>query len=372
MSRESPSWPTRDRAAWWGLALALLALVAFVAWSLVGLFVLGVFLYYAARPIADRIRPYLPAGGAAAVALLVFVVPVLAIVAVLVAVGLQELSTLDGEAFAPVLDLLAPYVEESVARNPRAFFRSLLRDPDVDHLRRVLSTSLGVLGVLVGGLLKLSLSFALAFFLLRDHGDVAAWLGEVLGEDSAAHTFVGDVDADLTTVYFGNVLTVVAVMIVATLFYHAFNFLAPAGLSVPLPTVMGIATGFATFVPIVVGKLVYVPVGLSLAVQAVGLGGSPFAYVVGYFVVAFLVLDTLPMMVLRPYLSGQELHGGAMMFAYILGTILFGWYGLFLGPLLLVVLLRFASDVVPRLVRSEAVTAGGDGGDASADENEEG
>jgi predicted PurR-regulated permease PerM len=352
----TPAWPAWPRVGWWAVAAALLALLVFVAASLTGLLVLGVFLSYAARPLADRLRPRLPDGVAAAASLLVFVVPVFVVVAVLVAVGLQELSGLDGGALMPVLDLLGPYVDASAAQNPRQFVASLLRNPSAGNLERALSTSLGVLGVVGGGLLRTSLAFALAFFILRDGDAVADWLRRLLGEGTVGHAFLADVDADLRTVYFGNVLTVVVVMVLATAFYHLFNLVAPAGLGVPLPTTLGIATGFATFVPVVVGKLVYVPVGLFLALQALSADGSPFAYLVGYFVVAFVLLDALPMTAVRPYLSGQELHGGAMMFAYVLGTVIFGWYGLFLGPLLLVVLLRFVDDVVPTLVPGDRLS----------------
>jgi hypothetical protein len=38
------------------------------------------------------------------------------------------------------------------------------------------------------------------------------------------------------------------------------------------------------------------------------------------------------------------------MFAYILGPVLFGWYGLFLGPLILVLVVHFVRLVLPELV----------------------
>jgi len=41
------------------------------------------------------------------------------------------------------------------------------------------------------------------------------------------------------------------------------------------------------------------------------------------------------------------------MFAYILGPLLFGWYGLFLGPVVLVLGVHFARLVLPELLHSE-------------------
>jgi hypothetical protein len=43
------------------------------------------------------------------------------------------------------------------------------------------------------------------------------------------------------------------------------------------------------------------------------------------------------------------------MFAYILGPVLFGWYGLFLGPLLLVLVVHFVRLVLPELVDGEPI-----------------
>jgi hypothetical protein len=42
------------------------------------------------------------------------------------------------------------------------------------------------------------------------------------------------------------------------------------------------------------------------------------------------------------------------MFAYILGTLLFGWYGLFLGPMVLVFVTHFLRVVVPELLPDES------------------
>ena len=44
------------------------------------------------------------------------------------------------------------------------------------------------------------------------------------------------------------------------------------------------------------------------------------------------------------------MHEGAVLFAYILGAALFGWYGLFLGPFLLVIVIQFANIVMGDLI----------------------
>jgi len=75
----------------------------------------------------------------------------------------------------------------------------------------------------------------------------------------------------------------------------------------------------------------------------------PVAFPVAFLVVSFVVVDYVPDQLLRPYVSGRTLHVGAVMLAYTLGPFLFGWYGIFLGPFVLVVLYEFARIVVPWL-----------------------
>jgi len=105
-----------------------------------------------------------------------------------------------------------------------------------------------------------------------------------------------------------------------------------------------------------------------LTVRA-GLGSGEWWFV-GLFVgVAFVVVDTIPDLLVRPYVSGggtlslgrfsfvkkdadpqPGLHTGTLMFAYILGPFLFGWYGIFLAPMFLVLVVHFARFVLPELV----------------------
>ena len=68
-----------------------------------------------------------------------------------------------------------------------------------------------------------------------------------------------------------------------------------------------------------------------------------------------MIVDVIPDIVLRPYVSGRNLHMGMVMFAYIFGPLLFGWYGLFLGPMLLVVMVHFARLVLPELLDGERI-----------------
>jgi predicted PurR-regulated permease PerM len=72
--------------------------------------------------------------------------------------------------------------------------------------------------------------------------------------------------------------------------------------------------------------------------------------------VSFLALDILPQTFLQPYISGNQIHVGIMMFAYILGPMLFGWYGFFLLPLFFVLVIQAVRIVVTDLIHGDDLT----------------
>ncbi|WP_135854876.1 AI-2E family transporter [Halorussus salinus] len=345
----------RERLAWWGLTLAVAGVFAFVLWSFVGTIVLGIFIYYGARPLYRRLRTEFSSDHAADLTLLIVLVPVFALVGYTVLVGLDQLSQLTGTDLESYARFVPGSPEQATALVENA--RGLLGSgPMRGQMEQALSAAIGVFTTLTGGLAHLVLAFLLAFTLLREDDRIAAWFRDQFGaEGSAVYAYAEAVDEDLRTVYVGNVLTVFAVIVLGLVVYNGLDLLAPPTIGVPVPTLLALLTGLATLVPLVVGKIVYVPVGIYLAYLA-ATGPGPLWFPAVFFGACFVLLDLLPVAVLRPYIAGRNIHGGLMIFAYIGGTMLFGWYGLFLGPLLVVVGVHLARIVLPGLVHGEPVT----------------
>jgi len=87
-----------------------------------------------------------------------------------------------------------------------------------------------------GLLLRLFVSFTLAFYLLRDDYKIAQWFRRSFEHQPAAVTFVEQVDADLTTIYTGNLITIGASGLLAVSTYYVLDIIAPAGTGVhPVP-----------------------------------------------------------------------------------------------------------------------------------------
>ena len=352
----------RARAAFWSAAAILFAVVIFVVYSFVGTFVFGIFIYYATRPAFKRIYRRLPKRTivgrdprrtiAAVLALLVLALPVLALLGYTVAIALQEAANLQQVDLGPLGGFIEPYVNVSrIVENPAGI---LEQDGGVEAIRRAGTTALGYLGVLGTGLLHLFVMFALAFYLLRDGPKLSRWVLRYGDGNGVLQAYARAVDADLKSIFFGNILNAIITGAIGALSYSLLNLVAPPGLSIPYPALTGLLAGAASLIPVVGMKLVYVPVLGYLGFRA-ALAGTGFSFVFLFFAVSFVIVDSVPDFFLRPYVSGRNLHVGMVMFAYILGPLMFGWYGIFLGPMILVFVMHFARIILPELLSKEPV-----------------
>jgi predicted PurR-regulated permease PerM len=368
----------RGRVGWGALGLALAAAVGFVLYSFVGTFVFALFIYYATRPIYRRLkRRVRPPSLAAATALVALVLPALGVVTYASLVVLdqvnrfvegarEDLATALGVDAGTLPDVQSP--ETLLQVDPRAY----LSAEQLVALARQVAGAVDVLAVVGVFLVHVFVMVAVAFYLLRDGGRIARWTTTRFGDDRGVlHRYLRAVDRDLDSIFFGNILNAVLTGTIGVIVYSALDVFAPTGLGVPTPALVGALAGVASLIPVVGMKLVYVPVALYLLVvsAADGFGGAWF--VAAFAGVSLVVVDTIPDLVIRPYVSGRNLHVGAVMVAYTLGPLLFGWYGIFLLPVLLVLVVHFVRIVLPELVGGEpirpyAVDPGAQTGEESA------
>ncbi len=347
----------RGRLAWWGLGLVLASALVFVAYSFVGTLVFGLFIYYATRPIYGQLRRGLNNPSLAAlVSLFTLVLPALLLVGYAFTIVLQQIDEyasdgpLDVERFG-----LDPETIDKVA-DPATILQDalggVLSTGDVTQLLSSLGSAFGTVATLGIAVIHLFVMLALAFYLLRDDHRLSRWFYRRFGDDrGVVQTFFSAVDRDFKAIFFGNILNAVLTGTIGVITYSTLNVFAPPELRIPAPALVGLLAGIASLIPVVGMKLVYVPVALLLLVQTV-LTPAPglLAFVVAFVVVSFVLVDSIPDLVLRPYVSGRSLHVGAVMLAYTLGPLLFGWYGIFLMPMLLVLVVQFARHVLPPLM----------------------
>ncbi|WP_253738447.1 AI-2E family transporter [Halohasta salina] len=347
----------REHPVWVLVGIGLLGAVAYVVQAFVGTLVFGLFLYYATRPVYDRIEgrvgePSIAAG----ISIFALALPALALVgyALLIVVrqfnDLTETTALNPEDFGldpTVFDRLADPTALASA-DLSQFLTTELVSSVVDSLASAVETAT----VLAVAAINLFAMVALAFYLLRDDHRIAGWLLNAFGEKGTLfRQYLVAVDRDLKDIFFGNILNAVFTGTIGVIIYSLLNVVAPNDVAIPAAALVGLLAGVASLIPVVGMKLVYVPVGGYMAIQSLTTAATESLwFVAAFFIVSLVVVDSIPDLVLRPYVSGQNVHVGALMLAYTLGPLLFGWYGLFLMPVLLVLVVQFARIVLPALL----------------------
>jgi predicted PurR-regulated permease PerM len=346
----------RSRLAFWVLGALLGAVVVYTVHRFVGTFVFGLFIYYATRPVYRRVRRRIrPDSLAAGLSLFLLALPALLLGGYALAIAFQQLDRFaTSRDLGPLQTYLAPYFDVTeIVRNPS----QLLSGDAASVIQQFLteaSTLVGFFGIMA---IHLFLMLAIAFYLLRDDQRLARWFEmRFCDANGVVESYVRSVDRDLHSVFFGNILNAVLTGSIGAITYSLLNLVSPAGMSVPYAALLGLLTGVASLVPIVGMKLVYVPVAAWLFSVPVleGLTGV-WWFPVAFVLLSFVVVDTIPDLVLRPYVSGRSLHVGTLMIAYVVGPLLFGWYGIFLAPLLLVLAVQFGRIVLPELVASKPI-----------------
>ncbi len=365
----------RSRIAWWALTLVLGAVLAVVIYAFLGSFVLGVFIYYATRPIYERFGDRVPSPNiGAAVALLTISLPVLLLIGYTVAIAVSAVGGQLG-SLGPFQNALAEYVDSGMVHSPEDLLTLITTDPGAltsivtpDTIQNVAGSLGAYLGMVASGALKAFIALIVAFYLLRDDHKLAHWARHAIGRnDDTLIAYGTAVDTDLKTIFFGNILNAFVVALTSVFAYNALNLIAPTGGAIPTPTLLGLLAGAASLIPVVGMKIVYVPVGIYMLVTGGLTNIDQLWFPIAFLLVSVLLIDGLTELILRPYISGRNLHVGLVLFAYMLGPLLFGWYGLFLGPLLLVLIVHLARIVVPELIHGDPLTPGAIGADPIPD-----
>ena len=356
----------RSRAAWVVVGLGLAAVLTWAAFAFLGTVVFGLFLYYATRPGYRRIQPHVGQQTVSALlALLVLALPLVILLVYTAAIALQELSTIANTIdLGPYASTIEPYLDVStVVDDPQT---ALDRIGDPQAVLDVARSALSYLGLIGNGLLSLFISFSIAFYLLRDADRLASYSRLIADERGTMRAYGRTVDDSLSTIFFGTILNAFLTGGIAAIVYSLLNLMAPTGVAIPSPALIGVLAGVGSLIPVVGMKIVYVPLVLYLGARAV-LNGTGLQFVAVVAVVSIVVVDVIPDFVLRPYVSGRGLHTGTVMLAFVLGPTLFGWYGLFLGPLILVLVTHFVRIVLPELLGDQRAQGAVDAGESTAE-----
>ena len=346
----------RPNLKWWIAGLIVFGIIAAVAFIFLPWVVLGLFIYYVARPINRRIGTRIRSENlSAAITLLLIVVPIVLFLGVFLSIAVGQLFAFAASQEATQLLQQLPINVGTIPNDPNQLLdtaTTTLKNPSVQS---ALTGAQAFVGAAASSVFMMFLSLLLGFFLLVNDERLARWgKQQILGNDTLSIDYLAAIDEGLNSIYFGYTLTIFVIMILTAIIYNVFNFFAPGNLLIPVTIMLAVITGIFTLVPLVGRSVVYLAIAAVLAVEAIQQDPTSLWYPIVFFLFMTLAFDNVVRTYIRPYLSGKMFHLSLVMFAYLLGPSLFGWYGIFLGPLLMVIVVQFLQVVVPGLRGEES------------------
>lgn len=370
-------------AKWALLGIALVVFIVWISLPFITPIVFALFMYYITRPVKKRLQPYVKNEALLALGcLLLLTLPLVAIIIYLILFALGQLNTFMAQTNIPALPPgQLTNLSQSISAMQQSITQGSFKYDDIgtvlhEWYNRLSMYSSSIFGLkdlllstgmtIVDAAFKIILMLLLAFFLLLDDDRLASWFRKtfprlVTEKNGLFVRYVEAVDDDFEKVFFGNILSIVFFAIIAAAVYSALNFLAPdPAFIIPFPVLLGILSGIAALLPILGGWMIDVPILLYALAQSL-MNGSFYRYwwyLVVMAVTIFVLVENLPNYLLRPFVSHGKVDVGLLMMAYILGPVIFGFPGLFLGAMILVIITHYFRIVVPEISGGSKETDG--------------
>ncbi|HEX55201.1 MAG: hypothetical protein DRO94_00235 [Candidatus Altiarchaeales archaeon] len=356
---------TRRRYRNYWLVFGLIMSLLFIYMTLPFLdgIVYGVFLYYAARPIYNKINSRLRHDNLSAfisIAIIVFfvVIPISFIGFSIINTAINQIN------LSWIADDLPSIIEDIISAIPRdliditynRLYDMMNRPEEFINLISYLSKQLTSIGeALTRLIITLFVMLVVGFFLLRDDHMIREYLVETLGDKKLINKFIDDIDSSLHSIFFGSILVVFITSILASLSFIALNMIMPPNLQIPFPIGLGVLCGIATLLPVIGIKGVWIPIFIYLLSLSYSSGNIFYyvPYLILFLIVVNLVVDILPDMIIRPLVSREKMHLGLIILAFIFGPMVFGAKGIFLGPIIVIITLNFFKTIFPEIIKSK-------------------
>lgn len=342
------------------IVLGLFLVVAFVVRAFIAVVVFAVFLYYSVRPIHRFLRRFeIPQRLRAVLAIVLFGIPFLVLLVYTIAIIVIEVQELV-EVYDIQDQVLSRALEEFdiVALDLDTLQEAITAAGAQSSILAALFSLSGALSVVGSALVQLMILVVLTYYMLVDGPRLRAWLLENFDDTGIIRRYVDEVDPELSMTLFGNIVNVFVTAIMGVVVFFTYNFFAPEPAQVPFPGLLAALAGIGSLIPVVGIKLVYVPVGIGLAATIVAAGQTGLLLYVGvFFVVSGVFVDFIPDFFIRALISGDNTHTGMLLLSYIVGPTVFGFYGLFLLPILLILFINATHILLPYVLWGEDTPA---------------
>ncbi|MCX6694966.1 MAG: AI-2E family transporter [Candidatus Altiarchaeota archaeon] len=327
------------------LVIASLVLLYALASSMLDVIVYGLFMYYIARPLYKRVNRSIKTGSvSAAIALCIVVLPITIVVLYTLAVASIEAASFIGSSnisqLSGIEKTVSNYSQLASNLGPGELIALANSDPDV---HTVINMGASILYGAFGVAFKTFIMLLASFYLLMDGSRLRHWAQEHLFSSQAASMkrLFDDIDTDLSQVFYGNILTAFIISVIAVILFTTVNAVDPIGIKLPYPILLGVLCGFTSLIPAIGVAFVWIPATVYLIVKSQiqdNLMRNAW-FIASFLIGTAAIVDYGPNLLIRPHVSGggKRIHRGLLMLAYVFGPITFGFSGIFLGPIILVV-----------------------------------
>lgn len=363
-----------------GFGVFLAVAAGVMAYRFVAPLTVGVFVYYSTRPFYRKLKRFgIPSRVRAALVIILFSLPIVLIMGYTALLLVREVRrfsreySIDGMAGAGTgtgaNSTVLGSLNEARGLSPEGIVEAY-RAGELDAVVEFLSSQAPFVFDLMSDLfVNMVIVVIVTYYLLVDGWRIRELLLRY-DEDGVLREYFDTADEEISAAFVGNFLNVVIISAVAMVVYAGYNVVVPASVEVPFLALAGALTGIASLIPVVGMKVVYVPLAAAAGAGPLLAGDtSVVGYLVAFLIVVFVLVDTIPDVFLRPYLSGDCTHVGLLMLAYIIGPLFFGFHGLFLAPLILLLGVTFFYNVLPYLLGGDKESVGAsDGNQASLDD----
>lgn len=337
---------------WIVLGIILTALLWQMAKDYIGVIVYGLFIYYISRrPYKWILSKVENKWVSAFISLILIILPLIIVIGYTLGIAAIEFRQLLRSWNIDSVGIVKTLLGESGITLETLAASDIfnMAKANVELGRTIYRIILGALGIVF----KFLLTFVAAFYILVDGSKLKKWFITAFfkQERKLVSKFFDDIDNAFYRVFFGNILTAGFTAVVGAITFKFLNLLAPhPALLIPYPVLLGILCGFGNLIPVIGMKIIWIPTTVYLIFQLYVYSIFPHIW----FILIFLIMvnifvDLFPDNILRPYMTGGHVHFGVMFFAYILGAAAFGFMGIFLGPMVVIVSSNFVKTILPSI-----------------------
>lgn len=338
--------------------------VIYMLYNYIGAFVGSIFVYYSVRPVYRKLRTKgVNKSVAAVISPILFLIPVFILVLYTMRTLIVEIQSFGNR--------LSIHIGEFINIRAFDFLPATMMNQDsmeltdfvsyaTNNSQQIIESYPNLFDTILSAIFSLSDIFfnlfiicALTFYFLRDGDKIRETVLRLCNYDSVVTKYMNQIDEDFSVVFYGNILLAIIASGVGAIVFSFISSTFPGGDALFYPVLIGFLCGITSLIPIIGVKLVYIPVTIMLLINNWLIYDSTVQIIlfpILFLLTAFIIVDTIPDLIGRPYLGSRGgVSTGILVLSYTLGPLTFGWYGLFLGPILFVLTYRYYGMILPKI-----------------------